>query len=518
MEVHQGEIFLLYIVQNKPLSRVREILKEKYGFEIPYVATPSPVLTTCTLPLYPISITDETPWGAVISVKAMKMKLMEWGYTKNVKRAEVVSILREKERRDAAGKPSAFTLRQRPIALEKVAKHGHRAGLSLHQGQNMNPTASISTSSNNNGDSRQIACRTPPPAQHVPPPLRNQRWVVSENVLFHVDALIKGSFEAGRWRFNGNDAIIHSSRIQDDDLGRLHNFLGNLIDGSAAATTGDFSRAGTHWRQAFLAVEHLVSSGEYHDILPNLVQKLNDLNREGLTEVAVLLKQHIARCSSNSSRTSATESGNNSATTTIYHSLGNLDMSDLSDIEERIMQRFSELFTQHLGPACYNTFVMDMNRARRRLTHQPWTTFNDFLPRVEGLDARFGRADRRSLDVLGLRAEILSQRGGGGGGGWLVQVQVEVEAEAFEILERIEGIPENDQWQRLYHLVRAWFWIGQAQFRQSKRAQAVQSLQKAAGFAEAFREVEEATDIFEPERVAIRSYLAQLGESWTNAR
>jgi hypothetical protein len=120
---------------------------------------------------------------------------------------------------------------------------------------------------------RQIACRTPPPAQipaALPP---HQHWVVAENIFFHVDVLVKGSFEAGRWRFNGNDAIIHSSPAQKVECAPLHGFLGSLIDGSTAAAASDFVSAGSHWRHVFLSVEHLVVQGEYEDIVPNLVQR-----------------------------------------------------------------------------------------------------------------------------------------------------------------------------------------------------------------------------------------------------
>lgn len=223
----------------------------------------------------------------------LKTQLMEWGYTKNVKRAEVQHILRESQSRESAGKQSSFTLRQRPVALDKVTKHGHRARLSTQPAGTAPPFPAFDDTVSG---SRQIACRTPPPAQipaALPP---NQRWVVSEKILFHVDALVKGSFEAGRWRFNGNDALIHSSLTQQAELNRLHGFLNSLIDGSAAAAASDFVRAGSHWRHAFLAVEDLVVQGAYHNIVPNLVLKINDLNRQGLGEVAAMLKTHIARC------------------------------------------------------------------------------------------------------------------------------------------------------------------------------------------------------------------------------
>ncbi|KAK4163717.1 hypothetical protein QBC43DRAFT_55976 [Cladorrhinum sp. PSN259] len=444
------------------------------------------------MPVSKREVTKNSCFSLHNRAKALKTKLMQWGYTKNVKRAEVLHILREKESRESAGKQSSFTLRQRPVALEKVTKHSQRARLTTTRSNaNMQPARESDLDVRH-----QIACRTPPPPQlpsTLPP---HQHWVVSEKILFHVDALVKGSFEAGLWRFNGNDAIIHSSTAQDVECARLHSFLSSLADGSAAAASGNFSRAGSHWRRAFLTVEALVVEGEYHDIIPNMVQKINDLNRQGLPEVAALLKTHVARCGRGVS------GSKNKAVSTIYQELGRLEMAYMEDVEDRIMQRFSELFLLYLGPGCYNSFVMSMNRARRRLARHPWTTFADYLPDIGELNHRFGYADRRSLDVLGLRTEILSERPG---------CEAQVEAEATEMVERVAGIPEQDDWQRLYNLVRAWFSIGQAQYRFGKREAAFASLSTALKFDEEFRRVE-LNDIYEPERAIINEYLGRLRE------
>lgn len=119
----------------------------------------------------------------------------------------------------------------------------------------------------------------------------------------------------------------------------------------------------------------------------------------------------------------------------------------------------------------------------------------------EDLDAQFGHTDRWSLDVLALRAEILSERGG---------FEDQVEAEAAAIVERAVALQgENDGWQRLYNLVRGWFFLGQAQFRMGKREDALASLHTALGFAEEFRMIDE-SDIFEPERAVIAGYLETL--------
>jgi hypothetical protein len=89
-----------------------------------------------------------------------------------------------------------------------------------------------------------------------------------------------------------------------------------------------------------------------------------------------MLKTHIARCCSKAKM-------KETLAATVYRELGRLDLADLEDVKERIMQRFSELFMLHLRPRCCNSFVLAMNRTRHRLTHQPWTTFPDFVPPPE---------------------------------------------------------------------------------------------------------------------------------------
>jgi hypothetical protein len=95
-------------------------------------------------PLWPVPIskrevTNNSCFCLHIRAKALKTKLMQWGYTKNVKRGEVLHILRQKESRESAGKQSSFTLRQRPVALEKVTKHSQRARLTTRSNANTRP-------------------------------------------------------------------------------------------------------------------------------------------------------------------------------------------------------------------------------------------------------------------------------------------------------------------------------------------------------------------------------------------
>jgi hypothetical protein len=80
------------------------------------------------------------------------------------------------------------------------------------------------------------------------------------------------------------------------------------------------------------------------------------------------------------------------------------------EIEERIMKQFIKLFELYLGYLCYNSFVIMMDEARRRLLQYLWATF-DCLSDLSDLDSVFGSSDRRSLDVVSMRVQILSYRG-----------------------------------------------------------------------------------------------------------
>jgi hypothetical protein len=52
--------------------------------------------------------------------------------------------------------------------------------------------------------------------------------------------------------------------------------------------------AGEHWRLAFENVDILVI-GQYHDILPNIIKKINDLKSEGCPEVAAKLHKYLMK-------------------------------------------------------------------------------------------------------------------------------------------------------------------------------------------------------------------------------
>ncbi|KXJ84608.1 hypothetical protein Micbo1qcDRAFT_181495 [Microdochium bolleyi] len=123
----------------------------------------------------------------------------------------------------------------------------------------------------------------------------------------------------------------------------------------------------------------------------------------------------------------------------------------MAAMEERIMSRFTQLFNAHLGMRNYNAFVMMMDAARRKLFHAPWVPLDECLPSVDYFDANFGPTDRRVLDLVALRVEVLARRA----------EHAQVVQQASDLTHRAEIIV-GDEWQRLFNLIRAYFFLGQA--------------------------------------------------------
>lgn len=353
-----------------------------------------------------------------------------------MKREQAFAILQERDRRKAEGKMSDFSVQSRPVDLHKVELHWQRSDFENSSLQD--------SSSSRDLTARQIMCRTPPPSTVVSL-LRGEHWRIPEKILFDVDHLIKGSFKGGIWKWNGRDQIVHSSNNQQTERALLHNFLGCFTSGCEAADGQNFSLAGSYWRKVFKDVELLVR-GQYHDIVPNLVQKINDLNREGRADLAHILKHHIAACGQQ-----FTDS--NRSTVSIYTALKHLDMANMLAMEESIMKFLNELFKLYLGPRSYNSFVMMMNYARRRLYQDDWVRIEDVLPSVDSIDRAFGVSDRRTLDIISMRIEVAHRR----------KMYEVVETEAPILIYRAKLI-QDDDWQRFYNLTRACFDLSCAQF------------------------------------------------------
>jgi hypothetical protein len=415
-----------------------------------------------------------------ISPKQLKTKLSQWNYGKNFKRSDVVHILREKALRHAAGisREHAYTLRQRPVNLVRIERHRQRAGLVEIEQQCLLDSSQHIVA--------HILCQNSPPGSS---PTLPEYYRISEKLLYDVDILIKGSFEGRLWSSKGEDQLIRSSTSQDLEIKALHDFLGHCAIGCHAAHAYNLERAGVYWGRAFEKVEDLVK-GEYYDIIPNLIQMINDLKRQGLWELATLLKQHVAQCSKKFLAP-------NASTLSIFDGLGSLDLDNMVEIEERIMDQFTNLFHQYLGYQCYNSFVMMMDASRRKLLRSPWASF-DCLPNVSYLDSVFGPASRWTLDLIGIRAEISMHR----------QLHIEAEIEAYTLIQRAELI-QKDNWHRFYNLTRGHYFLGSAQYFLRKHDQAVHSLSKALLFDDELCKIDE-FHIFDAERLIIGKYLDHL--------
>lgn len=341
---------------------------------------------------------------------------------------------------------------------------------------------------------KDIICKTPPLLPKSLP--FAQHWRGSEKLLYDVDTHIKGAFESGGWSFNGNELLVQSSPSQSLERKSLHAFLGVLDIGCAASASGNLVSAGHYWRQGFREIETLVK-GQYHDIIPNMIQKINDLNDQGYPEVAVLLRNQIAQSSVN-------HRSPDRSRWSIFKDLKEIDLGYMVEIEERVMKCYAELFQLYLGQQSYNSFVMLMNAARRKLTRKASARFEECLPPLTPLDDAFGPSNRRPLDVIRLRVEILHLRG----------MHQETEADAFVLVQRAELI-EDDPWQQLYFLTKGWYYVGSAQYSLGKQDMAVENLSNALRYEEDFCKIDD-TGLFNPEKVTMLKYLEDLAAGEEN--
>lgn len=320
--------------------------------------------------------------------------------------------------------------------------------------------------------------------------LREERWRGCETVFFHIDKLIQGSFEAGNWRWSGRETIIHSSSKQQQDKAILHSFLNSVQCAHLSIDRNDLTQAVLHWDAAYQAVDHLVQ-GHYHDIIPNLVQKINDVNDKGQVRVALGLLRHITRCAH-------TYLEDNAAVYPIYTSLAHIPTVYLPALEARKMGRFKESFEWYQGPRSYNSSVMMVNQARRLLMRDDDARLEDVLPPVDHYDRIFGVCNRRSLDIIALRLEVIYKR----------RQFVQLETEATILIQRAKLIRDDD-WHRLYNLVRGWCYLGCAQFFLLKWVPALTSFDRAVQSDNQLRELGNWT-IFDTERVAIEGFKTHM--------
>ena len=367
--------------------------------------------------------------------KQYKTKIGEWGYFKNNRRADAIAILREKALRERSEKQSQFFVGQCPVKVWNVERYLKRYKVQILRQESLATARKISM--------KQLVCRTPPPAER--PLQTSEPWMIPEKFLYSLDGLIRGSFESGAWRFFDNERLIESSPDAVGEQRHIMTFLQSIDQGRAAAQIGDNPLAGDRWRLAFLEMEYLMK-GNYHDIIPNVVSKLNDLNDWGFQGVATMLVNHIASLCHEYQKT-----GHQIAP--IFVGFDRIDLKSLDGLEERIWTMFHSIFSTYVGPQCYNIFVVKMNGARRRLRRSGRENIDECLAPLAPLEKEFGPMNCRPLDVLRLRLEALSERG---------QYQ-QVTEEAPLLIQRADG-KWNDPWQRCYFLIKAFYYAGSAHF------------------------------------------------------
>ena len=418
--------------------------------------------------------------------KQYKTKIGEWGYFKNTRRADAIAILREKTLRKGSGKQSLFFIGQRPVKICKVERYLQKYKVQIPRQESL--------ANSRNPAIEQLVCWTPPPAER---PLQTpEPWMIPEKFLFGLDGLIRGSFESGTWRFFDGERLIESSPDAAGEQRRIMTFLQSIDQGRAAAQIGDNLLAGNRWRLAFLEIEYLMK-GKYHDIIPNVISKLNDLNNWGFQGVATMLINHIASLCHEYQR-----SGHQIAP--IFVGFDKVDLKSLNGLEERIWTMFHSIFSTYVGPQCYNTFVMKMNRAKRRLRHSERENIDECLPPLVPLEKEFGPMNCRPLDVLRLRLETLSERG---------QHQ-QVTEEAPLLIQKADG-KWNDPWQRCYFLIKALYCAGSAHFHLGNLESARHHLNQALYLDAEFCKLD-SSDQFNTERAHMHEKLRLLSVSSSN--
>jgi hypothetical protein len=413
-----------------------------------------------------------------------KARLEKWKYTKNVKRLEAIAILSEKANRDLMKKDTTFYLNERPVEMSKIEKISHRERLYI-----ISRRPSVQTVGNQRIN---VISKTPPPSPPqyaLSPPLFLK---LREKIIYETEVYIKGSFESKSWYFNGNNSIIQSSESQDSERKSLHAFVGDLDSGSAYFAQGKPEIGGLYWRKAFREIEALVR-GQYHDIVPNMAQKINDLETKGHPEAAIILRRYIAQ-------SCRTRSISGHPKTAIFKALADLDNHSMKDLEEVIMKAYVHLFDFYLGPRCYNSFVMQMNFARRMIS-QGGGLLDQWLPDISTLNDTFGPSDRRSLDTIRLRIEVLYQRA----------EYLDVETQSLDLVRRATMI-EGDEWLSSYFHIKGWYFIGMAQFSLLDYDGANFSLTTCLWWMDGFCKIDD-TGLFNPEKVGILERLEDMAGS-----
>jgi hypothetical protein len=318
--------------------------------------------------------------------------------------------------------------------------------------------------------------------------LRDEESRVPEKFLYHVEVMIKGSFEAGDW-FKGREGSIHSSPTDSEDLTAMRAFKKRVYDARWHASRGQFVEAGKEWRYAFLLVEIIVQSRHYH-ILQTICSAICELWVYGLSQVAEALQRHLAQCASVFKA--------HAAFAAIYATFGQLDLAMLLDVEDRMVKIFDGLFKLYLGSSCYGLFELTTSLALGRLQRCEQAAIDDLLPSLRSLDEEYGQSSRRSLRLIYTRMNIMFER----------DQFDEATMEGRELVRRAMSIRDNKHLQ-LRWLFRGWYQLGNVFSVRGFVDDAANALTEAQRFEFAFRQLYD-DDRFEDRRMDIVDMLERL--------
>lgn len=101
-ETYRETITRLYLDEKRPLHEVMEYMALNHSF-----------IATCVSKTTPREVYG--PLLTPCSVKMYRSRFRKWGLDKNHKAVEVACMLKLKKHRDAAGKDSAFFIRNRRV-------------------------------------------------------------------------------------------------------------------------------------------------------------------------------------------------------------------------------------------------------------------------------------------------------------------------------------------------------------------------------------------------------------------
>lgn len=143
------------------------------------------------------------------------------------------------------------------------------------------------------------------------------------------------------------------------------------------------------------------------------------------------------------------------------------------------MTRFMELFELYLGTACYSSFVMRMDLARRKILQGGLPEVDRCLPNLAVFDERYGTSSRRPLDIVLIRMESLYQ----------YKKYKEVKDQALILIQRAVLI-DRDTWQNLYFLIKRWYYLGTPEFFLKEYFLAVESLKTCLNWNDEFCKID----------------------------